>query len=602
MDRVVARAPDLPGAYRFYDAQGKVLYVGKAKNIRSRIRNHLADREGTARHSLLLLRTRSVDWILVPDEDEALILEDALIKQHRPPFNIRFRDDKRYPLIRLGILDPFPTLSVVRLARKDGALYYGPYTSARSMRAVLKIIDRYFPLQKCKNAADPGKHSPCLHFQMKRCPGVCRGMVTRDQYLRTVRKVQLLLEGRSDELINQLSGQMQDHAAKLDFENAARLRDQIQSVQRISTHRQLLLPKPINMDIFAIGKHGGTVMGETIYVRRGIISGNRQTFIDPPEDIPNSRLMSAFLIQHYNQGIPVPVEIIVSDVPENLPGILRTLHRLSGRKPHIHRPLRGRKVRLLHLAETNLNNRMLTREVGQSDSRELESLMELLNLSRVPERIEAVDISESGGRNIVGSVVCFKNGKPEPSRYRRYRIRSTENADDCSSIYEVMKRRLKRAGEKGWELPDLFVIDGGKGQLNAAVAALSDSHHRDTAVVSLAKIRNNRRTEGVFLPSGREINPDVSSPAAHCLDRIRDEAHRFTIGYHRKLRHEKSLKARFREIPGVGPYRRKLLLDHFKTLDKIRKATVQELARLPGIGPETAGRIRKAMTPPSPGP
>ena len=595
LDEVVRNAPQEPGTYRFLDSQLNVLYVGKAKNLKFRLRSHLSDKETSQRHSLMLLRAKYVDWIVVPNETEALILEDVLIKKHRPDFNIELKDDKRYPIIRLNPKEKYPALTVVRRCENDGALYYGPYTSARSMRIVLKLIDKHFPMRKCKGAFLRNQRV-CLNYEMKRCPGICLGSVSPEDYSNTVSQVRMLLEGKSDLLAHSLTIKMNEAAANLEYEKAAAFRDQLQAVIQISRGRKLMTSKPMDLDVFAAEIFEKFAVGIILFIRAGVISGKREQILEAPEGSTADDVMERLIIRHYNMGAPVPREILVNRLPSNLVSIETFLRSKNRCNILIHIPVRGYKTKLMRLAMTNLKHKIaasnLPKILGPD---ELEALKTLLAIQKRPSRIEAIDISESQGRHAVGSVVSFLNGKPEKNRYRRYKIRDAASMDDLSRINEVFRRRLERSGEENWELPDLFLIDGGKNQLNAAIAALQNFRHKEITIISLAKVRKNRRMEGIFLQSGQEINADQNSPAIKLLDRIRDEAHRFAITYHRKLRHDASMETRLLDIPGVGPYLKKNLLEHFGNLQKLKDAPLEDLTQVKGVGIRIAQIIKKAL-------
>ncbi len=587
-------APLLPGAYRFYDAQKSVLYVGKAKVLQHRLKNHFQNAGESIRHSRMIRRTVFIDWIIVSDEIEALILEDVLIKKHHPYFNIRLRDDKRYPLIRLDVTSEFPTLSIVRRTAQDAALYYGPYTSAKSMRTVIRLIDKYFQLRKCTGSLK--NKTGCLHFQMGRCKGVCLGNVSREEYAGTVAQVRMLLEGRSDALKDLLEKKMQKLADALNYEAAAEVRDQIKSVQRTAHQRHLRVPTQEDWDIWVADAACEPAIIEVMYIRNGFISGNRSITFNSPGNITSGEILRRGLVHYYSAGVPIPRQIILSSTPDDLPQIRLWLKHKKGKAVTISIPARGIKFRLLRIARLNL--RYKTAQLTKEKIFTTAQLTELEKLPGMPHpvrRIEAIDISELAGKDVVGSVISFYDGKPEKSRYRKYVIKDEAAKDDLSRIREVFRRRLSRADQKGWELPDLFLIDGGKNQLQAALAEIPAGKYENLAVISIAKIRNQREAETIFLRSGAEITPDSDSALLLLLDRIRDEAHRFAITFHRKKRAESGLRSAFRNIPRLGPARRRALIARFGSITGIRQATPEELTEVKGIGPDLAKSILAAL-------
>lgn len=538
----VQRAPETPGAYRFWDEADKVIYVGKAKNLKNRIKNHLSGTDTDTRHSAMIKRARTMDWIIVPDETEALVLEDTLIKKHHPDYNVRFRDDKRYPLIRLSIKDDYPALSVVRKSQPDGARYYGPYVASRSMRSLLKIIGRHFPLRRCQNPLSRKSGTPCLNFQMHRCAGVCGNKISPSEYAKIVKHVQLLLEGRCEELIEQLTFLMLDHAQNLRFEAAAMIRDQLSSIRNVARSRRLLIPKPVDLDVFAFFKEEQTAMAEILFVRAGIIYGNTIITMEIPDGCPMEEISERMLNHYYSSGMPAPNQIIVSHEPHDPETLTRWFKTHLHRRVPIVKPLRGIKSKLLETAYSNLTHRIqISVEDERFSDEELTILQNELFLERKPVIIEAIDASESHGKHAVGSLVRFVNGTADKKRYRHFKMKDSNIRDDTHRIRDIVLRRMKRGSEPGWELPDLLIIDGGFGQLKAAYSALCQTNHEDLPIISVAKQRLKRSMEGIFFPDGKEINLSAESAAIKLIDRVRDEAHRFAINYHRKLRDKASM-------------------------------------------------------------
>ncbi len=596
LNDAVRFAPEEPGAYRFWSDSGKVLYVGKALNLKHRIRSHILNRTESGRHERMIAASASLDWIVVTNEVEALILEDSLIKKHRPEFNIKMRDDKRYPLIRLEILDPYPFITIVRRCADDGALYYGPYPSAKMLRIVLRLIDKHFALRKCTSPIRTATARPCLHYQMKRCPGVCAGHIDRSTYQDAVAKVKLLLSGRSSDLMKRLEVEMRHAAEVLDFETAARIRDQIDAVRHVSRGRDLLIPRPVDLDVIAVscGNYFSDV--ECVMIRAGVIYGNIHREIETPPDTSTSEVIESWLGRYYSSGVPIPSTILCSHLPENHDQLEAILSQIRGRRVFIRKPERGIKLKLIKLASINLQHHArITRDELKQHSH-LEALTELsriIEFNGVPRTIEALDISEFQGREVVGSIVHFRDGSPVKSRYRRFRIKSTDSSGDPQRISEVLRRRLLRQNDSGWDLPELFVIDGGANQLAAALDVMRSFPELNIPIVSMAKIRNQRTSESLFLSGGKEILLKFSSPATLLLDRIRDEAHRFAITYHRKLHEKKTMQSPFRSQTRLSSVIIRRLLGAFGSVEAILAASDSELLKIEGIGAASIQKLRQ---------
>ncbi len=596
LNDAVRLAPDEPGAYRFWSDSGKVLYVGKALNLKNRIRSHLLNKSETARHERMIAASTTLDWIVVTNEIEALILEDSLIKKHRPEFNIKMRDDKRYPLIRLDIQDPYPFITIVRRCASDGALYFGPYPSAKMLRIVLRLIDKHFALRKCTTPIRSTTSRPCLHFQMKRCPGVCAGLIDRTTYQDAVSKVKLLLSGRNSDLMKRLESDMREASHALDFETAARIRDQIHAVRHVSRGRDLLIPRPVDLDVVAVlpGELFSDV--ECVMIRAGVIYGNIHKEFETPPEITPGEILESWLGSYYSSGVPIPSTIICSHLPDNRDHLEAILRQLRGTRVFIRKPERGIKIRLLKLAFMNLQHHTRVSRQDRKQQSQMEALMELsrvIGCTGIPSTIEAIDISEFQGREAVGSIVHFKDGNPVKSRYRRFKIKSEGSTGDPQRISEVFRRRLSRRNDKGWELPRLFVIDGGSSQLMAAMEVMRSFPELDVPILSMAKIRNRRTSESLFLPGGREVPLEPASPATLLLDRIRDEAHRFAIAYHRILHEKVTMQSPFRSQTGLSSSSVHRLLDAFGSVDAILAAGDTELLKINGIGPVTIKKLRQ---------
>lgn len=540
----------------------------------------------------MISRACTVDWIVTPNDIEALLLEDMLIKKHRPAFNVRFRDDKRYPVLRLSVQEEFPALTKVRRFEKDGALYFGPYTSGKTLRAVLRAIEKYFPLRKCQGTINR-QHRGCLNYQMKTCPGICRGNVNKEEYRHTVSQVQLLLSGRSDELIHQLEQEMMAFSERLNFEAAAICRDQLEGVRNISGGRKLLFPKPVDIDVFAFECTDTEGYAEILFIRSGMLSGNAHMCLKLDQPAPLEKIAEHLMIHHYRRQPPVPSAVITNCLPAGHGTIESFLKMLSGRMVKIISRQRGVQARLIRLAASNLKLHKNTDHSKHAIPDSMEQLRLFLNLEHPPMRIEAVDISESQGKHIVGSIVSFFNGRPEKSHYRRYKLDIEPAQSDPDRIRQVLIRRFSGPDGSHRPPPDLLLIDGGRLQLDAALSELSGMNISHIPVVSLVKARNNRQKEGLFLKNGTEIVLNPGDPAVRYLDRIRDEAHRFAITYHRLLRDRAMLRSKLAGMPGVGPVSRKALLTHFGSLNAIRTASEEDITTVPGFGIRRARKLKK---------
>jgi excinuclease ABC subunit C len=572
--------PQTPGVYLFKDAGGGVLYVGKAKDLRKRVRTYFQGKEQDIKTSIMLSRVTGVDHIATHTEKEALILEDTLIKEHHPRYNIQLRDDKRYPLLRLSVGEPFPRLSVVRRTRGDGALYFGPFPSATSMRETLKVIHKAFPLRRCSATQFAHRSRPCLNFQMNRCLGPCCNEVSEEEYGRIVDEVRLFLEGKSDLLSEQLRRRMDQEAEELQFEEAARTRDRLAALERIIEAQRVVAQESSHRDAVGLARGGGKFGIQVLFVRGGRLLGGR-FFTIKDSGLPDEEVVSSFIHQFYEEGQFIPQEILVAVPLEDATLLEEVLGERGKGKVRIRRPRKGKGgYELLLMAQENAEGKLLGQLQGEDA---LQEMRERFSLAQVPSRIEGFDISNLGGGLAVGSMVVFEQGEPAKARYRRYRIKGVEGIDDYAMTYEVLLRRLSRGKEEG-DLPDLMLIDGGKGQLNVALEVLRELEIEGVDALSLAKKRKPEEAEKVFLPNRKEPIPlRGSSPAALLLQRVRDEAHRFAITYHKRLRGREMASSILDGIPGIGKTRKRALLEHLGGLEGVTKAFPEELAQAPGM-------------------
>ena len=607
LDAKLAGLPTRPGVYLLRDARGKVIYVGKAKSLRGRVRSYFRGGDERAQVRFLVTRVTSFETLVTGNEKEALILENNLIKQYKPRYNIRLKDDKSYVSVKIEETFDWPRLVVTRKLVRDGSRYLGPFSSAWSVRETLATLRKIFPLRSCSDAVFRNRSRPCIEYQIKRCPAPCVLPVDPDEYARNLAQTVELLEGKNQPIMRALQARMHEAAEALRFEEAAKLRDQVRAIETTIERQQAVAHWGSDQDAFGLYREGGFVEVQVLLVRAGKLSGN-QNYSFEDFEFPDDEVLSAVLTQFYDGERPVPDSILVPVPLEDAAVRAEYLSERKGRQVEILCPQRGAKLRLVQMAAENAAHSYAERrDVGKRRERMLEELQAKLRLRNAPKRIECFDISNIQGNLSVGSMVTFDEGEPCTARYRRFRIRTVEGADDFASMYEVLGRRYRRAREEN-DFPDLLVVDGGKGQLNVAVQVLHELAIDGVDVISLAKTHVERDAraatvrrseERVFLP-GRK-NPVVlrrNSTALFLLQRVRDEAHRFAITYHRELRRRDRLRSRLEDIEGVGPGRRRVLLRHFGSLKRLRAASLDEIAAVPGISTRLAADIHAQLAAP----
>ncbi len=590
LDDKLDRLPDRPGVYLYKDAKAQVIYVGKAASLKSRVRSYFQEsRPHDPKTDALVRGIRDVDYIVTDNELEALMLEATLVRKHRPRYNIILRDDKHYPFLKLTTNEPFPRLVVARRVASDGATYYGPFYPATAMRETLRLTRQLFPLRTCSIEIDGRLERPCIQFHIGRCRAPCTGWETQEGYARTVGEVQRFLEGKDESLAGDLTREMEDAAAALNFERAAMLRDRVQALHRVRERQKMISTVEVDQDVMGLVRQGGDACVELFFVRRGRLVGQEAFFFDRVTGSSDGEILSAFLRQFYSKHVmPAPEILLSEDVPE-AELTERWLAGLAGRRVQIHTPQRGGKREFVAMAEANaaiaLQNHLLAR--GNRQQLILEELQRVLGLPGLPNRIEGYDISNTQGTEQVGSMVVWENGGMKKDDYKRFRIRTVAGADDFASLREVLGRRFSRALEEGTALPDLVLIDGGRGQLNVGVRVLQDMGLDYLPVIALAK-----QQEEVYRPDS--LHPlvlDPTSPALQALQRIRDEAHRFAITYHKTLRARRTIQSVLDTIPGVGPTIRTNLLKTLGSARRVREASVAELASVPKVTPKLAQRL-----------
>ncbi len=605
LDERLAAVPNGPGVYLLKDAQAKVIYVGKAVSLRARVRSYLRGGDERSQVRFLVGKLADFETLVTATEKEALILENNLIKQYHPRYNIRLKDDKSYVSVKVTIQEPWPRVLVTRRIVKDGSRYFGPFHSASAVRETLDTIRKIFPLRTCSDAVFRNRSRPCIEYDIKRCLGPCVLPVDRGAYQEHLRQAMLLLEGRSREVATTLRARMEAAAAAERFEEAGRLRDQIQAIEKTQQRQQVVAHWGADQDVFGLYREGGAIEVQVLFVRDGKLVSNQAYAFDDWE-LPDAEVLEAVLTQFYQAAArDVPDEILLPVAISDAPVRTEYLSERRGRKVAIVVPQRGDKLRLVEMAQANARQSFAERRDAAADgARQVVELQRRLGLRVPPRRVECVDVATFQGGETVGAVVAFVDGRPWKDGYRRFRIRSVEGTDDFASIAEVLERRFRESPRRV-EPPDLLVIDGGLGQLGAARAVLERLGLETLPVIGLAKERVardalareiQRRPERIFLP-GRK-NPVIlrsNSTALFLLQRVRDEAHRFANTYHRNLRRRARFISVLDSVEGVGPGRRRALLRHFGSMRRVREASLDELVQVPGISTALAGRIKEQL-------
>ena len=601
LQQKIDRLPANPGVYLFKDHKGSVLYVGKAGNLKHRVSSYFQKADGKDTKTLTMLeRVADIDTFITDTEKEALILENNLIKEYRPRYNVKLRDDKNYPCLRLSVEDEFPTLCIVRQIKKDRSIYFGPYPSATSLRETLKLIRRLFPIRTCLDTKFTHRLRPCINYEMGRCTGPCCGKIEPAQYRKIVHQVRMFLEGKNEALLKTLKKKMEEASERLAFETAAKVRDQITHIEKVLERQKIVSRDFIDQDVIGLHRQDHTVVIHPLFIRAGKLLGGKG-FAFPSTRIPEEEVLDSFLRQYYRRGKFIPDQVLIPIRVTDQTLLEEWLAELKGKKVRILVPERGEKKQLLDMACENAEKFLTTGAEIEKDRRQLlNALKEELHLARIPSRIEAFDISNIQGRYAVGSMVVFEHGEALNERYRHFRIKSIEGADDYGMMYEVLLRRYKKALEED-ELPDLVLVDGGRGQLNVAQEVLKELNIRGVDLIGLAKERRAERSrlkgimkseEKVFHPQFKEpLILGKRSPLIHFLDQIRDEAHRFAITYHKKMRGKGTIRSALGEISGIGGIRQKELLRFFGSVEKIKDATLEELARVPKMNSKSAQRV-----------
>jgi excinuclease ABC subunit C len=600
--------PDKPGVYLMRDANGKIIYVGKAVSLKNRVRSYFQpSRNLNPRIEAMAKLVDRFEYIVTATEVEALVLECNLIKEERPKYNIRLRDDKQYPWVKITWAESYPQVYITRKVKQDGSKYYGPFTSTGALRDTFKTLRRIFPLRSCRYNLDREKVArPCLNFHIKRCAAPCNNGITKEAYREMIQQVCLFLEGRQGQLLQKLELEMRQAAAGYEYEKAALYRDRIRSIRQVLEKQKVVTEAAIDIDVFGIAQdRWGTVI-QVFQIRDGKLVGREYFLIGAGVETEAVEVLEAFLTQYYDGAGFVPKEILAPADWEGRNTMEEWLRGRRGGTVNLKVPQKGEKLQLIKMATENAHS-LLAQERNR-EKRQTAALDELLaevkrelGLAQLPHRIECFDISNTQGREAVASMAVFVGGRPQGAAYRRFRIKTIEGPNDFAMLQEAVRRRFLKGLEERQNLatetgkfavfPDLLLIDGGKGQLSAVVAVLRELGLTSLAIASLAK-----REEEVYLP-GREEPVRLSrhSPGLQLLQRVRDEAHRFAITYHKSLRDKRTIASSLDRIPGIGPAKKRLLLKHFGSVKRIREASLAELTALPGITAELAAALKEGL-------
>lgn len=583
-----------PGVYRMLNAAGDVMYVGKAKNLRRRVGSYFS-RASNTRIASMVAQIHAVEIVVTHTEAEALILENTLIKEYKPRYNVLLRDDKSYPYLFLSD-EEYPRLAFHRGARSEPGRYFGPYPSARAVRETLQLLQKLFPVRQCENSYFSNRSRPCLQYQIERCTAPCVGFVSPERYAQDVREIQMFLEGNASDVVAHWIERMEDASQALAFEEAARFRDQIGALRQVQ-ERQYVSGERGDLDIVAAVVQGGAACVQLFYVRQGRNLGNKSLFPRSVDGADAAEVVSAFIAQHY-LGQPVPQEILVNAEPPDRALLEQLLGEQAGRRVHIQANPRGERARWLQMAAQNAELALAARLASSAGTRvRLEALQEALGLDDPPARMECFDISHTGGDQTVASCVVFEQGEAAKAHYRRFNIKDIVPGDDYAAMHQALTRRYTRIQSGEGVLPDVLLIDGGKGQLGVAAEILAGLGIGDVLLLGVAKGPDRRPgMEQLFLlGQERPLILPAHSPALHLIQQIRDEAHRFAISGHRQRRGKAKTRSVLEDIEGIGPKRRQSLLRHFGGLQGLARAGIEDIATVDGVSAKLAKDIYAAF-------
>jgi len=585
-----------PGVYLMKDRQDSIIYVGKAKNLRNRVRTYFHSGIDSPKTRLMVSRVIGFDTIVTPTEQDAFLLENTLIKEHRPRYNVVFRDDKDYPCLRLAVDDTYPNLTISRRPHTDGARYFGPFASAHAVRETMKVLNRLFPLRKC-NRRRLAQGRPCVYHQLGQCPAPCAGSVDPDVYAETVRQVELFLRGRSTDVLDDLKAGMREASEQTHYERAAQLRDRLQAVEQTLAKQVMVCQDAVDRDVFACCREANRMAVTILFVRGGRINGSRDVVLRAGA-ADEQEALASFISQYYQQHPFIPDEVLLPFTGRNNNLLEQWLRDLKKGTVRVLCPRRGAKKNLIAMAAQNASI-SLQKKQAEGDS-PLDELRTRLRLQQHPNRIACCDISNNQGKDAVGSIIVFEDGKPHKKSYRTFRIKSVHQPDDYAMMYEVLQRYLNRL-ETDELPPDLIIVDGGKGQLSILLRVLRETGSETIDAACLAKgaerdQAKRNQTEKVFIPNRKNpVNFPHNSQALFLLQRIRDEAHRFAVKFHHRVKNKKDFSSELLSIPGIGPKTARALLKHFGSLERVKAATCEQIAHMPSISAKRASVLHEAL-------
>ncbi|MBS3817959.1 excinuclease ABC subunit UvrC [bacterium] len=580
----VEQFPKKPGIYFFKNKKGKVVYIGKARSLKDRVTSYFLSSADSKVHNILS-ETSDIDFILTDSEKEAAFLENNFVQQYQPKFNLRLKDDKSFPYLKINLQEEYPSVSLTRRVKPDHSRYFGPFNPPNQAKKTIHLLNRYFGIRNCKEEIPGKRKRPCLEYELNLCSAPCVNYISKSEYKERVENALLFLEGKSQKLLKVLRNKMKEAADHQDYEQAAHWRDLIHTIEEIKEKPKLTSTQQENKDIFGFFKENGRAALYVFIMRKGKVRESRSILVPETKGMSTQKILSSQLEQYY-QSHQIPEKILLPFTPEKNFQLIQNFSKKRGKKVDIRSPQRGKNKRLVNLAQSNAKA-VLTQKSG--DLNPLSELKNILGLESLPQRIEGFDISNIGGQESVASLVVFEEGAPDKDQYRKYKIKTVQGADDAASIYEVIHRRYQRLLRENQTFPQLILVDGGKPQLSAASKALEDLQWTNLPVISIAK-----KEELIYTPFVKNgISLDRHSPALKLVQMVRDEAHRFAISFHRKRREKQSFSSPLEQVPGIGKKKKAALLSRYKTLKNIQKAPPKELAQI--IGPRTAHELKKRL-------
>ena len=581
----IENLPEKPGIYFFKDTQNNIIYIGKARSLKDRVKSYFQATPDSKVHNIIT-ETADLDYVLTGSEREASFLENNFIQQYQPKFNLRLKDDKSFPYLKITVQEKYPGIYLTRRVEADGARYFGPFSPAHQARKTIHLVNKYFGIRGCEEQVPGRRKRPCLEYDLKLCSAPCVDYISEKEYRENVDNALLFLEGKVDELLAVLERKMNEASQGQEFEQAAQWRDLIRTIEQIKEKPKLISVQKEDKDVFGFSRKGRKSALYVFQMRRGKVNKSEGTLLQEPAEMSKAKILSSYLQSFYREKRDVPDRIFLPFDPFRQEEIKKKLSSLGKENVKILIPQKGKNKKLVELA--NKNAEILIREKGEETS-SLEEARDILNLDKIPLRIEGFDVSNIGGKESVASLVVFESGKPYKDGYRKYKIKTVEGPNDIASLQEVIHRRYTRLHHENEAMPDLILVDGGKGQLNAAKKALEDLGLEDLPIASLAK-----REEIIFTPSHPEgLRLERTSPVLKLFQNIRDEAHRFAISFHRFRRKKKSFQSLLDGIPGIGARRKSRLLVRYRSMDKIREAPLEELAKI--IGKKAARDLKSRL-------